>query len=989
MKKYLARLLFAGFLIFFLLFFFVFNLRNTTHDFLPTLKEELENEDGMLKAWHQEFLMTRDPALNFVPTEKIITAKQKMEENGITSRLTNTASLTWQERGPNNIGGRTRALLADRSDATGNTVFAGGVGGGLWKTTNFKSASPTWSVVNDFFSNIAITCIKQSPTNASEMYFGTGEGFGNIDAIQGLGIWKSTDGGANWTQLSSTTNLSDIEDIEFDDNGYLYAATRSTVASLRGVVRSTNNGTSWTQVLKDPIPTAITRAADLKRAANGDMYATLGIFSTGHIFRSAANGTNTGINGSWTDITPSSIITNKDQRIEIALAPDYPTRIYAISQDSTTDGVGSLFRSDNSGGSWTTLTSASWCDQGSSTNTDFSRGQAWYDLALAVDPNDSNTVLAGGVVVEKSTNSGASWSQMTRWTNGASCTAAPVIHADIHDIQFLNSNELIICSDGGIYYSSNGGTSFTNKNGGYNVTQYYGMAVSPTSGSNTMIAGAQDNGTHLFNATGINSVSSITGGDGGFCFIDKTNSAVWITSNPDGIFNIYRSNGTFAASRGTGNANERFIDPADYADTANILYCGDVDGRYGRLLNVESGITSYNTVNVSASMGSNRQVSCVKVDPGDETTIWLGCSLAEDATANVAPILLKVMNADKSVGGPAPHPSATAFAGPSLPAGAYISSIDIEPGNSNHMLLTVSNYGVASVWESSDGGTSWSSLDNNGVNLPDMPVRWGIFIPGGYNARTTSTAATGGIMLATELGVWSSSSSNGTSTVWTSDNSGLANVRVDQLVLRSSDKLVAAATHGRGVFTALLLSSPLPVTLLNFDGYLQQKNVLLQWTTSSEFNSSHFELEKSFDGKNFRQIARITAAGSSNSLKQYSFLDGEPPSEMNYYRLKMVDVNGHALYSDVKLIRNSGLNQDIYVLGNPFKNEISLRFAKIPQTIVKIRLVNMEGKILLTSEFEQLAQTQISFNSSKLIRGAYILHVETDGKIFNKQIVKQ
>ena len=465
----------------------------------------------------------------------------------------------------------------------------------------------------------------------------------------------------------------------------------------------------------------------------------------------------------------------------------------------------------------------------------------------------------------------------------------------------------------------------------------------------------------------------------GFAFIDQTNSSVWITSFTGSVFNLFRSNGSYI--RSTTDNNGRFIDPADYDNSFNVLYYGADVGKYGRLKNVESGAAGFSVKDISAATGS-RQVSAVKVDPNNAATIWLGCST--NGVTSIAPNLVKVTSADGTT------PVATTFTGPSLPPKAYISSIDIEQGNSNHMLLTVSNYGAASVWESTDGGTNWTSLDNNGVNLPDMPIRWGIFIPSGYNARTASTAAaTGGIMLATELGVWATSTSNATSTVWTSNNTGLANVRVDQLVLRSSDKMVAAATHGRGLFTTLLLSSPLPVTLVNFDGLLQQKNILLRWTTSSEFNSSHFDLEKSFDGTSFRKIATVPAAGNSNSLERYSYLDQEPPSEMNYYRLKMVDEDRHALYSDIKLIRNAGINQNIYVLGNPFSNEISFRFAKIPQTAVKIKLVNIEGKILLASEYQKLSQQQINFNSSGLIPGNYILQVETDQKIFNKQIVKQ
>jgi len=976
---------------FFSVIFFIAKQKNENSYPLRYSKEEkAEHEDGMQKALFQEFLMTRDPQLNTVPTERIIAAKTRMEEIDLTTAraagANQTASISWQERGPNNIGGRTRALLVDRSDATGNTVFAAGVGGGLWKTTNFKAATPTWTVINDFFSNIAITCIKQSPTNTLEMYFGTGEGFGNIDAISGLGIWKTTDGGTTWAQLSSTTNLAYVNDLEFDDNGYIYAATRSTVAVLRGIIRSNNGGTSWTQVVTDPIPTATPRGADLERAANGDMYATLGIFSTGHIFRSPVNGTNTGINGSWSDITPPSVITNKNSRIELAICPDNSSRIYAISQDSVSDGVSNIFRSDNNGAAWTSFTPPNWCD-GGSTTPDFSRGQAWYDLILSVDPGDDATILAGGVVVMKSTNSGSVWTQVTRWINGG-CSSAPIIHADIHEIQFLSSSEIIICTDGGIYYSNDGGSSFINKNNSYNVTQYYGVAIAPTSGSNTMIAGAQDNGSHLFSSLGINSVSSVTGGDGGFCFIDKTNGAVWITSNPGGYFNIFRNSGSnFIGTAGDGSG--RFVSVADYADTMNVLYSGDGDGLYRRVFNVELGSATQDIVNVGTEMGANRQVSCVKVDPNDETTIWLGCSVAEDATANVTPRLLKVIRANNSTTGPpANKPLATAFAGPALPAGAYISSIDIEKGNSNHMLLIISNYGVASVWESSDGGVNWSSLDNNGVNLPDMPIRWGIFIPSGYSARVTSATATGGILLATELGVWTASSTNGTSTGWTADNTGLANVRVDQLVLRNSDKVVAAATHGRGIFTANLLLPPLPVVLLGFDGHLQQNTVSLEWSTSSEFNSSYFELEKSFDGIGFRKIAKIAAAGNSYTIKQYSYTDQEPPAESNYYRLKMVDIDANFVYSQTILLKNPDIHQNVRILNNPFQSFIKIRFAKMPKQKVQFDLTSLTGMKVFHKEYGISNEFNLDLSGINLTKGVYFLQTNIDGHLYTRKLIK-
>ncbi|TMI86450.1 MAG: hypothetical protein E6H08_21015 [Bacteroidetes bacterium] len=112
-------------------------------------------------------------------------------------------------------------------------------------------------------------------------------------------------------------------------------------------------------------------------------------------------------------------------------------------------------------------------------------------------------------------------------------------------------------------------------------------------------------------------------------------------------------------------------------------------------------------------------------------------------------------------------------------------------------MVTYSNYGVNSIWETTNGGTSWTSVEGN---LPDMPVRWAMFDP-----RNSDWA-----IIATEVGVWSTDNLNGGSTDWDPTNSGLANVRVDMLQYRASDRTIAAATHGRGLFTALIPVSTTP-----------------------------------------------------------------------------------------------------------------------------------------------------------------------------------
>ena len=115
-------------------------------------KEKLEM-DGTQKAMRQEFFMTRDPALNIVPKERLLAAMKFMS----TARTTQITDLTWTERGPNNIGGRSRAILIDKRDPTGNSVFAASVSGGIFKTTNLTSSSANWTILYDHMANLAVT----------------------------------------------------------------------------------------------------------------------------------------------------------------------------------------------------------------------------------------------------------------------------------------------------------------------------------------------------------------------------------------------------------------------------------------------------------------------------------------------------------------------------------------------------------------------------------------------------------------------------------------------------------------------------------------------------------------------------------------------------------------------------------------------------------------------------------------------------------------
>ena len=241
-------------------------------------REEAEEEFGMrgrvAGRYAQEFLMTRDPATNTIPRERLLKAYAKAQDKRAEmAQKDNAIPVYWQERGPNNVGGRTRALLFDANDPAGNTVWAGGVAGGLWRTTDIDAAPPTWTNVDDFFDNLAITTIAQDPSNPSLMYFGTGErGFGNADGVRGMGIWRSADGGVTWDLMPTTGGnaFQIINKIVVDNTGQIYVATSS------GLFRSSDGGATWPEILGTGVGAVNDNVQDFEIAAGGDLFAGIG-----------------------------------------------------------------------------------------------------------------------------------------------------------------------------------------------------------------------------------------------------------------------------------------------------------------------------------------------------------------------------------------------------------------------------------------------------------------------------------------------------------------------------------------------------------------------------------------------------------------------------------------------------------------------------------------------------------------------------------------
>jgi len=781
-------------------------------------------------AFEQNFLATLDPAVGRPTPEVLYPVIAELNNAKNTYKTQKTSSTTWVERGPTNVGGRTRAIMFDPNDSTHKRVWAGGVAGGLWYNDDISLFSSSWQNVDDFWANMAISSITYDPTNTQVFYVGTGEGYGNLDAVRGNGIWKSTDGGTTWAQLTSTSSsavFNYVNHIKVSPvNGDVYASTRT-----GGLQRSQDGGTTWTKVLGSGAGGGSNTVYSIAITDSGTVWAA----SRGSgIYKSYTGNANsfTKLNTTSNGFNPAP-----STRIELALAPNDSNICYVVSISS---GKPKIFGTKDGGLTWTSKALPNDADFGIPAN-DYTRGQSWYDLSIAVSPTDSNQVIVGGVDIFQSKDGGSSWTQLTHWYGGFQKQYA---HADQHNIVFspYNSNEIMFSHDGGISYSPSINATtpvIVTRIKDYNTTQFYACAAHPSSGSNYFLAGAQDNGTQQFSQPGAGTTTEATGGDGAFCFIDQDNPNWQLTSYVRNNQRFSNNGGLSFTSLGNDNTGS-FINPGDYDDNMNILYSHRTASTIKRIFIDGTVIPTTDDFSVVTS-GITRHI---KVSPytTSSSTLFVGTSNGK---------VYKITGANGF------SPSTSNISSILFPTGS-VSCIAV--GNSeNELLATFSNYGVKSVWYTNNGGTTWKDIEGN---LPNMPVRWALFNPNNFKEA----------IIATELGVWQCLDITATLPVWTAINTGLANVRVDMLQLRDIDGTVAAATHARGLFTVDIFQNPNPVAkisvhreILCVDEELTFDNVSFNATGynwSITPNTFSFEGGTSATSKN--PIVKFTALGNYN-----------------------------------------------------------------------------------------------------------------------------
>jgi photosystem II stability/assembly factor-like uncharacterized protein len=705
-----------------------------------------------------------------------------------------------------------RAFLLDTlNDPTGNTAFCGGVNGGVWKCTNFLAQYPNWTPINDLFDNLAIASICQNPVTPSIIYFATGEATSNADAAFGKGVWKSTNGGTSFSLLPSTGTFIRNFKIGCDAAGNVYLAARTTTtpaAQPNGLMRSLDGGNTWANITPSALSGAAGSCTDFEFTASGNLVAAFGYSTAGlaPAIRVAASPSTVSHAAGW--VTANNYRVSNTSVVFTELAAVANT-LYAVTIN-TSYNSDSCYKSTDGGLNWTKQNTTVM-------PTGLASGQGWYNLTLAINPANTSELISAGLDAYRSTNDGQTWTRITYWVS-----SAPYVHADHHYLQYWLKNgetRLIMASDGGIYYSTNNGATFVDKNRNLSLKQFYGVAIHPTAGSPYLLAGAQDNGVHQLKNSGLSYSIEVTGGDGCITHINQQNPQIQFGSY---VYNQYRrsTNGgaTWSSVNLSGSAG-LFVNPFDYDDGQNIMYASNGAG-LRRWPNANTANTSTTLVIAAAGTAS---FTAFKVSPYTANRVFIGTNNGK---------IFKLENANTVVAADI-DANSTSIGDAAFPAG-NINCINTGT-NDNNLVTCFTNYGVNNVWITTNGGTSWTAVDGN---LPDMPVRWALYEPGS-NTK---------MYLGTETGVWYTNQLNGAGTLWVPET-GVPNVRVSMLKLRASDSTIAAGTYGRGCFTAKIPSACIAGSLLSQpsnQSVCSNSNAVFSVTTSG--TGMQYQWQVSTDG---------------------------------------------------------------------------------------------------------------------------------------------
>lgn len=661
---------------------------------------------------------------------------------------------SWTWIGPGHIGGRLRAILIHPTQP--DTLWVGTAAGGIWKTTD---GGANWAPMDDFMATLAVGCMALDPADPDVLYAGTGEGFfdavegsSNTATMRGSGIFKSIDGGLTWDRIPSTATADFwfVNRMTIDPGNPQHIV----VATSTGIFRSTNGGGSWSRRLSG-------WCLDVKRDPNDAGHLVTGVeHSSGYVSHDGGQ--------TWTAAAGID-----GDRQEFAFAESSPGTVFCAL--SETNGI-KIYRSTDGGHTYALRTSGG----GIST-------YSHYNNTLWVDPTNADTLVVGGVYLYRSTNAGTSLSQ-----------AFSGVHADMHAIvpevgfDGTTRRRLYFGCDGGVYRADNAYANTTLKlNNNLGITQFYGAAVNA---NGVVLAGAQDNGTNRYTGDPMAWNSNVIGGDGGFCAADPFDANYLYGGSQ--YANLRRSNNGgasfsgFIAPPGSGTASSYNFIPYFLIDPNNgnrMLVCGE------ELWRNNSVRTSSSWTSIKPSIRPGNIAEGGKIDRAHfaDNNPWnLSTAAVAEGNANVIWAGHNDGHLYRTANGTAATPTWIRVDrnGVGLPQ-RWISRIVIDRNDPNRVTVSLMGWEPDNVWRTTDAGASWAPVTGSGAfALPSVPV----------SALAQHRTKPAFWYAGTDLGIFTSSDDGAT---WTNLTDGPGTVPIDELVWKD-DATLMAVTHGRGVWLA-------------------------------------------------------------------------------------------------------------------------------------------------------------------------------------------
>ena len=795
----------------------------------------LFTEERLLYEYYRQV----NPLTGKIPRDEKLLELDRSIKAKLKTNSARSIQTTYENRGPSNFGGRTRALVIDKTNSS--IMLAGGVSSGVFRTTNGGSS---WTKVSKNNEIHNVTAIVQDPTNTNIWYYGTGEAIGNSASINGdfyygQGIWKSTDGGINWTQMPIT--LTPVNDPTVYDNNFdfifnlaVHPTTGDLYAAVPGkIIRIYNNGSNKTDELSSG-STSINRHTDVVITPGGRVYA--GFSGTNATSYKGVWTSPTGV-GSYTRI--STGVFTPVGRVVLALAPSNPNKLYVLFDNGNVGNCASgtqeadLWMYNLSTPGFTNYSSVlpletchnppapqTSCDP---SNNPFSI-QKGYDLVVRVKPDNENFVVIGGTNVYKKTNITDLGSRFVRIGGYNSNTSYAIYdtpagdphHPDIHALVFdpSNSNLMYTGTDGGVHKTADVTAStvdWTSLNNNYQTVQYYHVNIDPLSGSDIVIGGAQDNGTTIGGMdAGLPNITEhidYFGADGGSSAISRDGSClpIFFSAQKGQVFRTLNGVGPCSGYAEITPEDQSLVPPEPYPSEFVTLFHLDPDNN--KALYYASNGTLLRTTNSTTVTASTWD------DLGDTNSVFGHNDYFQSfATSwgayNASSYLLMggdeghiyrlddPQNAGRTLSNAVDitPPTATSGSFPSI-----VTGLAIDPNDNNTVLATYANYGsgIINIFLTHNITASPPTWEEVELNLSAHSIRSAAIVED--NGETS-------YFVGTARGLYSSPDPTTTNWVREAQNE-IGFALVSDLKYRPADHKLLIGTHGNGMYEATISST--------------------------------------------------------------------------------------------------------------------------------------------------------------------------------------